>query len=181
MRRYSSFWKSVGHPIGGTALFYRYFLHRPPKKRRRVGVKRRKEPGGLDLCRKMCYNTAHVICMKHAGNGASHRRSNALRCPFSDRDCMQTELWRHPLVGAEGASVQTPISQAKGQSAINPPLVFLAYTFCFLRLTGAVHTSIFYFSSLGGNEHTWKHFFRASHVSTTPSTARYGVCPASFF
>ena len=139
-------------PDRGTALFYRYFLHRPPKKRRRFGIKRRKEQRGLDLFPRTCYNTAHIICAKHAGNGASHRRSNALRCPFSDRDCMRTELWRHPHVGAEGASVNTPISQAKGQSACN----FLRMFFCFLRLTGAMHTSFLFFISilhLGREQH----------------------------
>jgi hypothetical protein len=78
----------------------------------RVKVLLKKVEGCSIICdckKNILYDAFRKLC--------SHsRRSNALRCPAWDEDCMLTELWRRsPQARAEGARVNTLNSQAKGQ------------------------------------------------------------------
>ena len=62
------------------------------------------------------YRRQMNIWMKHSGNwGNPSRRSNALRCPCGRRPNVDRALETPIQLGAEGASVTTPNSQAKGQ------------------------------------------------------------------
>ena len=64
------------------------------------------------------YDMCHQlnIRMTHSGKCGDTAEGVTLSGVRKDEDRMSTELWRRPpRAGAEGASVNTPNSQAKGQ------------------------------------------------------------------